>query len=75
MQAEQAAEISLGPEEQAYLSWIIQADSAMACRLALRLEVKGMALATATIAMCFLPAIQVEPLCYIPEPHPCMAST
>ncbi|MHB9131858.1 MAG: glycoside hydrolase family 99-like domain-containing protein [Armatimonadota bacterium] len=52
------------------ITWTVQADAAMPCRLDLVVAGAGSDPTTASTLMCFLPAIQVEPLSYIPEPKP-----
>ena len=64
-----ALEATVRIERELALDWTLQADVAMPCRLELVVESAGN-VATASISLCFLPAVQVEPLEYIPEPQP-----
>ncbi len=59
-------------ERELDIAWTLQADIAQPCRLELVVEAGGGA-ATAEILLCFLPALPVEPLDYIPEPQPVKA--
>ena len=58
------------PAGEASLAWTVQADAAMSCQLELVLAAAGLAPAEASIRLCFLPAIQIAPHSYIPEPTP-----
>jgi len=70
LEAAQPPQVRLEPNSEADLKWTVQADVALACQLDLALEAKGMEQPTASLRLCFLPSIQMEPVPYIPEPEP-----
>lgn len=70
MPENQTAEARIESKSAITLAWTIQATVAMPCRLDLVVEAERSDTSTASLLLCFLPAIQLEPLSYIPEPTP-----
>lgn len=65
---EGAAEATVSLTQAQELAWTLEADLAQPCRLELLVEAPD-GTATASILLCFLPPLTVEPLDYIPEPQ------